>query len=155
MSSQSPSAQLMTPAFKFEVVGRMTKNEAVEDSHARRKRQKKAELDLLAIGYSEEMLLLLVHTARTTKDERLRRDCANDVLNRGLGRAKPTTEEQQKGNGAENLLEILASLSRTSSASEQEARRIAHTPKDITPTDPASDLEGFFKEIDNEGNDHE
>jgi hypothetical protein len=119
-----------------------------DDKQTALKRQKKAELDLLALQYSEEAMLTLVHVMRTSPDLRLRRDCANDLLNRGIGRTKPVAEDGQKAPGAENLLEVLAGISRVASANEQAQRALGHTPKDVTPINVIEhDAESFLREL--------
>lgn len=156
MSSQSPSAQLMPLAPALTLYGVGGAAIRPDDKQTALKRQKKAELDQLALQYSEEAMLTLVHVMRTSPDLRLRRDCANDLLNRGIGRTKPVVEDGQKAPGAENLLEVLAGISRVASANEQQARQVAlsHTAKDITPT-TGGDLDALFQEVDNEGSNHE
>ncbi|MNG31283.1 hypothetical protein D3C84_1170530 [compost metagenome] len=76
------------------------------------------------------------------------------MLNRGIGKVtEQPDEDAQKKTGADNLLEVLAGISRVASANEQAQRALGHTPKDITPTGPFStDLEGFFIEVDRESN---
>jgi hypothetical protein len=143
----------MMPIPRFIQIDRRGVELRAPDPLAAAKKKAKHEVELLALEYSKILIQQAINEALDPKtDPRLRRDLRNDVLNRGIGKVaeQPDEDAKKKGTDTDNLLELLAGISRVASANEQAQRALGHTPKDVTPTDPdqITDIEGFFNEVD-------
>ncbi|MNP64745.1 hypothetical protein D3C76_1602640 [compost metagenome] len=77
------------------------------------------------------------------------------MLNRGIGKVtEQPDEDAQKKTGADNLLEVLAGISRVASANEQAQRTLGHTPKDVTPIKVIEhNAEAFLRELEEDQGD--
>lgn len=115
------------------------------------KAKAKHRVDMLALEYAEILMQKKITEALDpATDARLRRDLANDIINRGIGKVPEAPHEddgKKQPVDAETILDVLAAMSTAATAVEAAQRQLGHTrtvgiEKDVTPRLEGNDLVG-------------
>jgi len=125
----------------------------------------KHRVDMLALEYAEILMQKKINEALDEKtDPRLRRDLANDILNRGIGKVpeaeSPDGQKKPDTPSAANILEMLAAMSAAQAIVEAARRpQLGHTAqsaeRDVTPrleddSTTAWDVDALLDDIEGE-----